>query len=1008
MSLLLILMPFSGILVIEEIKEEPVELSQVNVPLYATSPGHSVFGEYVGAHWCGPCMSSASPSLDNLKTSNPEDFTFVSFFESQSGWPSTSPIDRSEHIMEASSGYPTFAFADQQSGSCFKVGASGTNYYDSDFSNGGCMSANSTDFSLNLLTSLNTTSEQVTISLNVTYLGASSISVYIYGAITEKIGADAYDNGVNPHHNWREWLLNDDQDGFTEITLSSSGDYELLTWEMPLNSVRATGENSQIENFWPVFAIMDGPHSSFNSVIAAIDLDMGPLIDIGISEFSVTNEAGTIGFQSGDILDIAAIISNNGAESYGDGGSISLYLLDGSEEINLGNADIGTLNFGQTQEFELQFDSSEVSLSPSGSSVFRVKVNDLEGDRVSSNNYFDTSIFHDMPPIAVRPTSLGSSILERGENIAFESSALANDMIDNMSTMQPILQHSKSGISDWSDDWITDISVLGAGVGSKYIHTLTTDINAETGSYDIRMAWQDASGQFSDWLIVGGIFSLQNSLPRVLGSDDVDYIGMPTVKIDIIEEISLIGLVEDAETDLSNLIINSTDSEFYGWNSATLEISVKFHRLVMDNGNPVPQGIFVSINDGEGTNQGMLMFNVIGNGAPRWSPIPTISINEGGSTSFGLSQFLSDTDDEGKNAPVSNLDISIVSVSDDSLVEASISGRSLTVGTIDLDSYGVVDVIIRADDGEQYSDTTVSIHVININDEPIIDLSKYNNLEIKVNEMSTINILDCLFDVDDDIADMWVSAHSLSEGSVNLNPLTGELSMFWENAGTKNIIITATDRNGAWGTSTLTLEVLSNKLLTWDEDSNNGDLSLSYDTIGYKTDPVFQINNIGDLQLSQIEITWTICNSITGICHSYGEENSFGSFITLSQSGGGLMNGDYITLQVSALDSEGWLRETSEILKIFAQKPDSDGDGIQDTDDAFPNDPSESKDSDDDGVGDNSDAFPNDPYETQDMDGNGIGDNEQYASSQSVPSASLSLTIITIIGAAMIALKRKI
>ncbi len=179
---------------------------------------------------------------------------------------------------------------------------------------------------------------------------------------------------------------------------------------------------------------------------------------------------------------------------------------------------------------------------------------------------------------------------------------------------------------------------------------------------------------------------------------------MPTVKIDIIEEISLIGLVEDAETDLSNLVINSTDSEFYGWNSATLEISVKFHRLVMDNGNPVPQGIFVSINDGEGTNQGMLMLNVIGNGAHRWSAIPTISNNEGGSTSFGLSQFLSDTDDEGKNAPVSNLDISIVSVSDDSLVEASISGRSLTVGTIDLDSYGVVDVIISADDGEQYSD----------------------------------------------------------------------------------------------------------------------------------------------------------------------------------------------------------------------------------------------------------------------------------------------------------------
>ncbi len=28
------------------------------------SPGHEVFAEYVGANWSGPCMSSASPSLN--------------------------------------------------------------------------------------------------------------------------------------------------------------------------------------------------------------------------------------------------------------------------------------------------------------------------------------------------------------------------------------------------------------------------------------------------------------------------------------------------------------------------------------------------------------------------------------------------------------------------------------------------------------------------------------------------------------------------------------------------------------------------------------------------------------------------------------------------------------------------------------------------------------------------------------------------------------------------------
>ena len=54
---------------------------------------------------------------------------------------------------------------------------------------------------------------------------------------------------------------------------------------------------------------------------------------------------------------------------------------------------------------------------------------------------------------------------------------------------------------------------------------------------------------------------------------------------------------------------------------------------------------------------------------------------------------------------------------------------------------------------------------------------------------------------------------------------------------------------------------------------------------------------------------------------------------------------------------------------------DSDGDGVGDNADAFPNDPTESMDSDGDGIGDNADAFPNDPTETMDIDGDGVGDN---------------------------------
>ena len=54
---------------------------------------------------------------------------------------------------------------------------------------------------------------------------------------------------------------------------------------------------------------------------------------------------------------------------------------------------------------------------------------------------------------------------------------------------------------------------------------------------------------------------------------------------------------------------------------------------------------------------------------------------------------------------------------------------------------------------------------------------------------------------------------------------------------------------------------------------------------------------------------------------------------------------------------------------------DDDNDGVNDVDDAFPLDATESVDSDGDGYGDNSDQFPNNPLEWEDLDGDGLGDN---------------------------------
>lgn len=66
------------------------------------------------------------------------------------------------------------------------------------------------------------------------------------------------------------------------------------------------------------------------------------------------------------------------------------------------------------------------------------------------------------------------------------------------------------------------------------------------------------------------------------------------------------------------------------------------------------------------------------------------------------------------------------------------------------------------------------------------------------------------------------------------------------------------------------------------------------------------------------------------------------------------------------------------VLSPVATIRDSDGDGVVDAEDVFPDDPSEWVDSDGDGAGDNGDAFPQDPSETADSDSDGIGDNADF------------------------------
>lgn len=920
---LMLTMSQIGLIECEEIDSQNNELEMEAAPLFASSPGHSVFGEYVGAHWCGPCMSSASPSLNNLKTSNPDDFTYVSFFQgSGTGWPDDaigSSGTRRDHVMAASSGYPTFSFADEQTGSCYKVGAGGTSFYDNDYTSGGCMAPSSSDFTMELSTSLDSAGQIVTTDLTITYLGSiPSVSVYVYAAVTEHSGAENYDDGYKPHHVFRSWLLNTNNNGFEQVILSPNTPSE-LSWDESLSVVRAADGKTQYENFWPVVALMDGPHTSYNNFYAAIDLDMAPLVDIGISDFIIE---GNPGFIQGDNLVLSSYLQNNGVDAYLDGGNIDIYYLDGLEEVYLGGASINNnLATGATQEFSVNFDTSSIAMQPSGTSVFRARLSNLDGDRIASNNYADVSGLHDLPPVPSTPTAVSSPNVNRGSTVQFEVSAIANDLVDTMNTMYPTLQYSESGLESWDDTWIEGPEIIGNGGNSRYQYSINTELTSEVGNYDLRVMWTDAGGQNSGWLESSDAFLLQNSVPVIYSSSSNEYAGMPTVKVDSDEAISIIGLINDAETPLQLLEITSDDTEFISWNPMSLEITVRFSQVIRDShGNPLPQGIYFNVNDGDDTNSGLILFNVIENGAPRWSPINTQSFDEGGYGSITFTNYLSDTDDSGNSVPVAGLSLSILDISDGTFVEANLNGHSLSLVSLDDDQFGIVDITVRASDGIKYSDTTVTFHILNVNDAPRIDLTGIEDITLQTGDVSNILLSERITDVDNSDDEIWIVVSNEVTGSTQWNPITGILSMSWQESGVQTVSVTAEDRYGDVTSSIIQVNVVDELPLVW-KNGALGDLIISLDTTDYYTNPSVEISNVGELVLSEITVFWSICNTVTGICHTSGISHNFGPFIVNHIGGEGLGIGDYMTFTVRAVDEDGMDRVTEETLKFHSTLP---------------------------------------------------------------------------------------
>ncbi len=934
----------------EILEEEPV----IEYPSQATSPGHVVFGQYISSDNCGHCSKTGggSDAHHSIKQNHPMEYVYITYMSASYGDTDTARAGNVGPYNWAwsTSGAPDAYFGDRTDKN---QGGANNQYttYDALYSSGGGMASTTNDYSMAAGISQNGGTYDISISYSYTGTASPASNMKLYAAIVDKdCTGYSYTSGIPHGYNcWMGWLTSGDTyksknggtgTAFESVTLTSN--FQTSTWSSVPTSVVPGGLSKAIV----IGVLMSGNSVSVGGtsehVYHAVDSTMNPL-DLSVTDLTITNDDSNYeGFLAGESLTIKGTVKNTGTEDYSDGGTIQLYHVDGATENAIGQAaSLNSLNVGQTQDVTAQFDTTGLTMNANGLESFRVRLSNTMGESDPvSNNRMDTWISHDYIPSTDTPIADGNTAIPRGGTLAFDVTGNSRDSVDTLATMTAEFQVSPSGQNIWESTWVTEpTSLTSPGTPyERYVMIVEPAATASSGDYDVRARLTDNRGQTSEWSPMLSAFSLMNGLPSVVDPNQPDnapstcpaFPGTPTVMVETDERVSLAGLVCDAETELTNLLITSQDPSFIAWHASAGEIEVNFAAMQWDNmGNPMPQGIGISIHDGEDVNTGTLLFNVIENGQPRWSSIPSQSFDEGGYVSLTLPQYLTDTDSNGDPASVMSLSLAIVSVEPSDILSAEIIGNGLMATAIDGDAFGSVVVTVRATDTDgNPSDQEVHIHVQNINDAPRFDMVGLENLMVQVDDTLEIDLSSRLTDIDDDDNEIWATVSS-NGGMVQFNPISGMLTATYSTAGINTIQLSAEDANGGVDQWSLTVNVVDSVPLVWSTDGSNGDIDIVVSDMYFGKDPTIFVVQLNAAQLTDIVAEWQICISgDLGICHSFGTESIDAStfqtghtFVAPSSSENGLANFDEFKIQVTAVGTDGFDYESEWISYLAIEEP---------------------------------------------------------------------------------------
>ncbi len=927
--LLMVLSIFSSMIAIDSTEDSAILSDEVKQN-YAVSPGHAVFAEYMGAHWCPPCLTT-STNLANLADSNGGrggDFTYISFWESQStGWPSDAPINRDEHITAApgyGGGIPVTTFGDADQGNYYTTG--GKNY-DAYYTSGGGMDASASQFEIEVAQYAN--GNDMEIDITATYNGAGTKTVWLYAAVTEDTSPEAYtaDSSVYPHHLWKKWLLNSAGTGFETFTLNS-GTSVSHSWTVPISVVRAGGGHSSEDNFLTIATLQDGDHTGYRSVYTAGDSSMVPLVDVGVSELIYDNPSADNGYITGDVIDVQATIVNNGENVYNDGGNAQFYYVDGTTEVSIGSP-VSLNNFpntGSSQVISAQLDTTNVPAT-NWETTIKVRLSNLVMDMISLNNAKSQSMLYDQAPISKEPQVTGDLEIARGIDFYTEARAQITDGVDiDLSTIDFDIEISPAGEGLWDDQYTSlNGDLLFAGETNEYRNFLIQpDIMLPSGDYDLRSRAIDARGQLSDWAVNEDAFAIMNSLP-LISQDPI------TVKVQTSTKVSMVDHISDVESpgDISGLTVSSTHASFVGWYPDTSEIEVYFDSILMIDGEPIQTGIEISVDDGEDTSYSTLLFNVIENGQPRWDTINRLFVDEGLNGQVNLLNYLSDTDSEGNPTTTTDLTLALMDNSDESVLAATIDGFILSYQAVDMDVNGQSVFTIRASDGLQFADQTITVQINPINDAPRINMSSLNMMTLQAGQEKTINFDELISDIDGDLESIHVTASADDSGAAEYDIVSHIMTLKWDEKGLKTVTIEVTDYGlNGMATYTFDVEVIDHKSLTVSQsDGSMVKLTINDYLVGDQLELMLAISE-DDATFVSIKSSWQLCNADSETCRlfnlvdhditSKGNGWTFTPF--LGMDGSELLLHDQIKLgKITAVDSDGFEWESSDYVEWYVE-----------------------------------------------------------------------------------------